>query len=244
MATEVHIQRDYPHPPERVWRALTEPEAIAQWLMRADDFAPRVGHKFKLVAKPQPGWRGFVECEVHERRFAVSWVGNEKQTPMTVTFSLEDAGEGTTFTLDHVGFEGISGWLLARVMMGPDWKNLEAPTAAGSEVIAASPDVSCDDNVVVTQKLRCDDHDGIVPDGPPSRFDCALSGRVCRDVGNGPSCMRACHVNADCPATSYCANGICAPAVGVGASCNDDASDAMSTSPRCVVCAGTCLFPQ
>jgi uncharacterized protein YndB with AHSA1/START domain len=130
MKTEIHLTQRYAHPRSKVWRAITEPALLEKWLMRPEGLSLEVGNEFKLIAKPQPGWRGFVECEVleivHERRFVFSWVGNEKQTPMTVTFSLDDDGEGTIFTIDHVGFEGISGWLLARVMMGPGWKKMLA----------------------------------------------------------------------------------------------------------------------
>src|SRR5947208_1487503 len=54
----------YPHPPERVWQALTDPAALAAWLM-PNDFKPQVGHKFQFrVPKPPRGWRGIVDCEV------------------------------------------------------------------------------------------------------------------------------------------------------------------------------------
>lgn len=134
MKTEIHLTRAYPHPRSKVWRAITEPALVEKWLMRPEGLSPTVGTKFKLVAKPQPGWRGFVECEVlevvHERRFVFSWVGDEKKKSMVVTFSLEDDGEGTRFTLDHTGFEGVSGWLLARLMMGPGWKKMMAKRLA------------------------------------------------------------------------------------------------------------------
>jgi uncharacterized protein YndB with AHSA1/START domain len=129
MKTEIHITRSYPHPRTKVWRAVTEPALVEKWLMRPEGLATTVGTKFKLVSKPQPGWRGWVECEVlevvPERRFVYSWVGQEKQKPMTVSFTLEDEADGgTRLTLDHVGFEGIGGWVLARIMMGPGWKKM------------------------------------------------------------------------------------------------------------------------
>ena len=128
MASEVNIQREYPHSPERVWRALTEPEEIAQWLMRADDFAPRVGQRFKFVHKPQPGWRGFVECQVltceAPRELSYSWVGNVGQKPMIVRFTLEATAQGTRLTLRHTGFTGVGGFFLAKLMLGPGWKKM------------------------------------------------------------------------------------------------------------------------
>ena len=58
------LERDYPHAPEKVWRALTEPRLVSAWLMKTVDVAPVVGTKFRLTGTPQPGWRGWVECEV------------------------------------------------------------------------------------------------------------------------------------------------------------------------------------
>jgi uncharacterized protein YndB with AHSA1/START domain len=54
-----------PHPPERVWRALTDAEALARWLM-PNDFAPKVGHAFTMQTKPGPGFDAVVRCEVLE----------------------------------------------------------------------------------------------------------------------------------------------------------------------------------
>ena len=47
----------YPHPVERVWRALTDREALAQWLMPGD-FEPVLGREFQFRAPPAPGWDG------------------------------------------------------------------------------------------------------------------------------------------------------------------------------------------
>ena len=126
--SEIHIVRDYPHSPARVWRALTEPKLMALWMMRPEGFAPVVGTRFKLMAKPQTGWRGFVECEVLEVRdqqlLRYSWVGKENQAPMEVSYAIEPHAGGTRLTFDHTGFHGIGGFLLAKLMMGPGWKKM------------------------------------------------------------------------------------------------------------------------
>src|SRR5439155_22586591 len=106
--SEIVLDAIYPHPPDRVWRALTDREELALWLM-PNDFAPVVGHKFQFRAKPQWGWRGFVECEVMEvippRRLTYTWQGDEGGRPMTVIWTLEPAeGGGTRLTLAHRGF--------------------------------------------------------------------------------------------------------------------------------------------
>jgi uncharacterized protein YndB with AHSA1/START domain len=126
--TDIRIVRDYPHPPAKVWSALTDPALIALWGMRPEGFAPVVGTRFKFIAKPNPGWRGFVECEVLEVRqpsvLRYSWIGNENDKPTHVTFTLEPHAGGTRLTFEHVGFTGIGGFLLAKLMMTPGWKKM------------------------------------------------------------------------------------------------------------------------
>ena len=122
----IHREVTYPHPRAKVWRALTEPALLGKWLMKPEGFEPVVGAKFILRAEgPQRGWRGFVECEVlavePQRTLRYSWVGDPDQPPLTVTFRLDDTSEGTRLLLDHEGFTGVGGWLLARLMMGPGW---------------------------------------------------------------------------------------------------------------------------
>jgi uncharacterized protein YndB with AHSA1/START domain len=54
----VVVERDIAFPPEKIWRALTQPHPIEEWLMK-NDFRPEVGHCFMLRAD----W-GAVECQV------------------------------------------------------------------------------------------------------------------------------------------------------------------------------------
>ena len=68
---DIRIVRDYPHPPAKVWRAVTDPALIPLWTStgaggRPEGFIPTVGTKFCFVAKPKPGWRGVVDCEALE----------------------------------------------------------------------------------------------------------------------------------------------------------------------------------
>ena len=57
------VEREFPHSPEKLWRALTQPHLIAEWLMR-NDFAPVVGPQFSLRMDPQPNWSGVIDCRV------------------------------------------------------------------------------------------------------------------------------------------------------------------------------------
>lgn len=123
--TVVRVSRDYPHPPGKVWRVLTDPDLMALWSMRPEGFAPIVGTRFKFYGKPNRGWRGFVECEVLEVRerelLRFSWVGNDNSEPTEVCYTLEAHAGGTRLTLEHTGFRGVGGFLLANLFMRPGW---------------------------------------------------------------------------------------------------------------------------
>jgi uncharacterized protein YndB with AHSA1/START domain len=59
----VVFEREMPHPPERIWRALTEGPLIAQWLYE-NDFQPVVGHPFNFRGKARPHWNGVIDGRV------------------------------------------------------------------------------------------------------------------------------------------------------------------------------------
>ena len=107
MELNVLLVEDYPHPRDRVWRALIEPDALRVWLM-ANDFEPRIGKRFILRGRPLPEeWRGWVECEVLEleapRRMVWAWISNEGAPSTRVEFQLEEIEGGTRFTFSHTG---------------------------------------------------------------------------------------------------------------------------------------------
>ena len=159
--TDVKIVREYPHAPKKVWRALTEPALIGLWAMRPEGFEPSVGNKFKLVAKPQPGWRGWVECEVLEasppesgkaRENAVlrySWKGDDDGDTTVVTYTLTEHEGGTRLVFEHTGFRGFGGFMLAKFMLGPGWKKM-----LSSAVPAVLADVDDDGKLRVDSTLR------------------------------------------------------------------------------------------
>jgi uncharacterized protein YndB with AHSA1/START domain len=65
MRRDLRIEKVYPHPPAKVWRAITTREALAEWLME-NDFELKVGHRFQFRTEPAPGFDGIVNCEVLE----------------------------------------------------------------------------------------------------------------------------------------------------------------------------------
>jgi uncharacterized protein YndB with AHSA1/START domain len=122
---EIRIVRDYPQPPEQVWRALTDPALIPRWTStgaggRPEGFATAVGAKFRYVAKPKPGWSGIVECEVLEsdepRLLRYSWADPGGGEVTEVAYRLEPHGHGTRFTYEHTGFTGVGGLFMATLL--------------------------------------------------------------------------------------------------------------------------------
>lgn len=98
------IERDLTHPPEKVWRALTMPHLIEEWLMKTD-FAAETGHHFELRAD----W-GTVNCEVIAvepgRRLAYTWNAGDDATGLrsTVTWTLTPMPGGTRLRMEQAGF--------------------------------------------------------------------------------------------------------------------------------------------
>ena len=80
MSRTIALDQVLPHAPAQVWRALTEPDLLARWLMPPRDFQLKVGHRFTFQGTPIPSvqFSGIVGCEVLdfevERRLCYSWV--------------------------------------------------------------------------------------------------------------------------------------------------------------------------
>jgi uncharacterized protein YndB with AHSA1/START domain len=125
MPGSIRVETEYRHPPERVWLALSDPHAIAAWLM-PNDFEPRVGHHFQFRAPNARGWSGIVDCEVTEvdppRRLAYTWKSDKVDT--VVTWTLHPTPEGTRLELVHSGFKGVTQTILRKFMMGPGWSRM------------------------------------------------------------------------------------------------------------------------
>lgn len=96
----VVIEREMPFPPSRIWRALTQPHLIAEWLLKSD-FAPEVGRAFKFTQE----W-GAIDCRVTEvepeRSLAYTWAAFGLES--TVTWTLTPVGLGTRLRMEQVGF--------------------------------------------------------------------------------------------------------------------------------------------
>jgi uncharacterized protein YndB with AHSA1/START domain len=103
----VVVERDIAYPPEKLWRALTQPHLIEEWLMK-NDFAPTVGHRFNL----RGDWGGVLDCEVLvvEPNKELSYTWNFKHDDdafdleSVVTFTLTPTSTGTRLRMEQVGF--------------------------------------------------------------------------------------------------------------------------------------------
>ncbi len=126
------VERTLPYPPKKIWRTLTDPALISQWLM-PNDFQPVVGHRFNFRTKPQGDWDGVVDCEVLEikphRLLRYSWKGGSKTNPKygsqldtVVTWTLTPVDGGTHVHMKHEGFKPENSF--AYNAMSPGWSHV------------------------------------------------------------------------------------------------------------------------
>jgi len=116
------VEREFAFPPERLWRALTQPHLMEEWLMK-NDFMPAVGHKFNLKGE----WGGTLDCEVltiePNRELSYTWDYAHENAAFNlksvVTFTLTPTATGTRLRVEQAGFRpeqkqaaggAIAGW--------------------------------------------------------------------------------------------------------------------------------------
>ena len=103
----VVVEREFPHPPENIWRALTQPHLIEEWLMK-NDFKPALGHRFNLRGE----WGGVLDCEVlaiePNKTLSYTWNFAHDDAALdlrsVVTFTLAPSGTGTLLRMEQTGF--------------------------------------------------------------------------------------------------------------------------------------------
>jgi uncharacterized protein YndB with AHSA1/START domain len=96
----VVVERDIAHPPEKIWRALTQPHLIEEWLMK-NQFKPVVDHRFNLSAD----W-GTVDCQVRsvEVNRTLSYTWDTKDLRSVVVWTLTPTSRGTLLRMEQSGF--------------------------------------------------------------------------------------------------------------------------------------------
>ncbi|MBZ9773198.1 SRPBCC family protein [Mesorhizobium sp. CO1-1-8] len=108
IATEtrsVIVEREIPYPPEKIWRALTQPHLIEEWLMK-NDFKPVVDHRFSLRKEPQPDVSIVVDCQVTavELNKTLSYTWQAYGLESVVTWTLLPTSTGTRLRMEQSGF--------------------------------------------------------------------------------------------------------------------------------------------
>ncbi len=96
----VVMERDLPFPAGKIWRALTQPHLIAEWLM-ANDFAPTVGHSFRFTAD-WGGVDGRVLAVEPDKSLSYTWEAMGVVT--VVTWTVTPKAEGTHLRMEQTGF--------------------------------------------------------------------------------------------------------------------------------------------
>ena len=103
----VIVEREIPHPPEKIWRALTQPHLIEEWLMK-NDFKPVVGHSFNL----RGDWGGVLDCEVlavePHKKLTYTWNFKHEEAAYNLTsvveWTLTPTPTGTHLRMEQSGF--------------------------------------------------------------------------------------------------------------------------------------------
>ena len=103
----ISFEFDLHHLPDKVWRALTDPVLLAEWLLPVVDLKLEPGAAFTFKAQPQPGWDGIVNCRFLEieaqRKLTWRWIVGDIDT--VVTFTLTPTASGTRLSLVQSGFK-------------------------------------------------------------------------------------------------------------------------------------------
>ena len=105
----ISFEFDLPHSPEKVWRALTDPVLLAEWLLPVFDLKLEPGAAFAFKTQPYPGWDGTVNCRLLEieaqSKLSYTWVVGDSVLDTVVTFTLTPTASGTRLSLVQSGFK-------------------------------------------------------------------------------------------------------------------------------------------
>ncbi len=105
----VSFEFELKHPPQKVWRAITDPVLLSEWLLPVVEGKLEQGAAFKLQTQPFPGWDGSVNCRVLEieahRKLSYAWVVGDMELDTVVTFTLTPTESGTRMSLVQSGFK-------------------------------------------------------------------------------------------------------------------------------------------
>ena len=107
----ISFEFDLPHSPQKVWRALTDPALLAEWLLPVVDLKLKLepGAAFTFKTQAYPGWDGTVNCRILEiearRKLSYTWGVGDMALDTVVTFTLTPTASGTRLSLVQSGFK-------------------------------------------------------------------------------------------------------------------------------------------
>jgi uncharacterized protein YndB with AHSA1/START domain len=105
----IAFEFDLHHSPEKVWRALTDPVLLTEWLLPVAGLKLEPEAAFTFKTQPYPGWDGTVNCRTLEieahKKLSYTWVVGEMELDTVVTFTLTPTASGTRLSLVQSGFK-------------------------------------------------------------------------------------------------------------------------------------------
>ena len=108
-AESICFEVELHHAVEKVWRALTDPVLLTEWLLPSVGFEPTPGATFTFRTQPYPGWDGTVSCRMLEvepqRKLSYTWAVGDMGLDTVLTFTLTPLDTGTRLALVQTGFK-------------------------------------------------------------------------------------------------------------------------------------------
>ena len=108
--SRVEVSRFFSHPPDVVWRALTEPDLVERWLMQSTGFVGATVGTHVLLSVPSSD-SAEIACEVVSavpmESMTWSWTDLRAERPSRwfVTWDVHAHGRGTRLFISHTGFD-------------------------------------------------------------------------------------------------------------------------------------------
>jgi uncharacterized protein YndB with AHSA1/START domain len=107
--SDLSLEFELPHSPIKVWRALTDPALLTEWLLPAVGFKLEPMAAFSFKTQPHPGWDGTIHCRILEiippRKISYTWIVGDMALDTVVTFTLTPTESGTRLSLLQSGFK-------------------------------------------------------------------------------------------------------------------------------------------
>lgn len=105
----VAFELDLDHSPEKIWRALTDPALLTEWLLPVVEMKLEPGSAFTFKTQPHPPWDGTVNCRILDveplAKISYAWVVGDMALDTVVTFTLSRTASGTRLSLVQSGFK-------------------------------------------------------------------------------------------------------------------------------------------